>query len=343
MRFSVSLLLPAAALWLGPLTARSQPAQPVRLVSQSISNGLFGFGLSAPLGHTYELYGSANLSSWSLLANGTVGDNVSFVDGSTRSFSTRYYRAGLYWTMIVPNSYLLWFTTNGPDGRKIAYPFSNWRTTNGPDGRMITYPAGWTTNSGSDGRLIAYPAGWSTAKGPDGRLVAFPPTGCTLVTNADGRITFYPTSGQAGTNAYNSADWKIVTGGDGRQVAYPSSSFSTNQGPAGRLVAYVASGWTPVTGPDGRTLAYPAAEFTTNGSAAGRIIAFPISTWTTLQGPDGRTIAYPASDIPSVELDFEDQRLIALFGHLQSVLDGTDFYNYIIYTYFGTGEQRFVD
>jgi hypothetical protein len=345
MRFSSSFLLTVAACWCAPLSMQAQSSGQVRLVTpHAMSNHVFNANLYAPLGRTYEIDASTNFQNWSSVASGIVADSVPFVDGNSPGFPRRYYRASLDWTIMLPNTYLLFATNSGIDGRLIAYPY-NWITNQGTDGRLIGYPPGWNTNQGVDGRLIAYPSGWSTVKGPDGRLVAFPTNGCTTVTNADGRITVHPTSGVAGLgpNSYEAADWKLATGGDGRQVAFPVSNFPTNQGGDGRLVAYVATGWSTVHGPDGRTVAYPVAEFSTNASISGRTIVFPSSGWVTVQGIDGRTIAYPAIGTGTIELDFEDEQLFAFIGHLRTVLADPDFGNFLIYTYFGTGEQRFAD
>jgi len=309
-----------------------------------MTNHVFNASLSAPLGRTYEIDTTTNLTSLSFATNGIVSDSVPFTDGNAPQFPRRYYRASLDWTIMLTNTYLLFKTNSGIDGRVIAYPY-NWSTNQGTDGRLIAYPSGWSTNKGTDGRLIAYPPGWTTNNGPDGRLVAFPTNGCTMVTNADGRITVHPASGVPGlgTNSYQSVDWTLATGGDGRQMGFPVSNFPTNQGSDGRLVAFVATGWSTVHGPDGRTLAYPVAEFSTNASVSGRTIAFPSSGWATTQGIDGRMIAYPGIGTGIIELDFEDQQLFAFIGHLRGVLADPDFGNFIIYTFFGAGEQRFAD
>ena len=196
-----------------------------------MSNHVFDASLSAPLGRTYEIDAGTNFTAWSFAAGGVVTESVPFTDGNAPQFPRRYYRASLDWTIRLTNTYLLFKTNSGVDGRIIAYPY-NWNTNQGTDGRLVAYPPGWSTNRGGDGRLIAYPPGWSTNKGPDGRLVAFPTNGCTMVTNADGRITVHPTSGVPGlgTNAYESANWKLATGGDGRTVGFPASNFPTNTG-----------------------------------------------------------------------------------------------------------------
>ncbi len=337
--------LPMVILWCAPFLSHAQTSPQLRfLTPQEASNHVFNASLFAPLGRTYEIDGSTNFTNWPALAGGIVADSVPFTDGSAPGFPRRFYRASLNWTITLPNTYLLFKTNSGIDGRLIAYPY-NWNTNQGSDGRLIGYPPGWNTNQGSDGRLIAYPPGWTTNKGPDGRLVAFPTNGCSMVTNADGRIVVHPTSGVAGlgTNSYQSANWKLATGGDGRTMAYPVSSFLTNQGTDGRLVAYFSNGWNTVHGPDGRTVAYAVADYSTNASLSGRTIAFPSSGWTVVQGIDGRKIAYPASGTGTIELDFEDQQLFAFIGHLRTVLADPDFGNFIIYTFFGTGEQRFAD
>jgi hypothetical protein len=347
MRFSSSLLLAVAACCCVPLSVWSQSTGQVRVLApKAMSNHVVSVSLYAPPGRTYEIDDSPDLNSWAFATSGIVGDTTTFVDGNAPQFSKRFYRASLDWTIMVPNSYLFFATAGGRDGRMIAYP-TGWSTNQGSDGRIVAWPSGWSTNQGSDGRLIAFPAGWTTAKGPDGRLVAFPTNGCTPVTNNDGRITVHATSGLAGagTNAYVSADWKLATGGDGRQVAFPVSNFPTNEGGDGRVIAYVSTGWKTVHGPDGRVVAYPVADFTTNApTSSGRTIAFPSSGWSTTQGADARTIAYPAfGNTSTMELDFEDQQLFAFIGHLRTVLGDPDFENYIIYTFFGAGEQRFAD
>jgi hypothetical protein len=344
MRFSSSLLIAAAVCCCASPSTRAQTSPQVRLVTPQATNHVFNAGLFAPLGRTYEIDASTNFKNWSSQAGGIVADAVPFTDGNSPGFPLRFYRASVDWTIMLPNTYMLFKTNSGIDGRVIAYPY-NWNTNKGMDGRLIAYPPGWSTNQGSDGRLIAYPPGWTTNKGPDGRLVAFPTNGCTMVTNADGRLTVHPTSGVPGqgTNSYQSANWKLATGADGRQTAYPALSYSTNQGIDGRLVAYMSNGWNTVHGPDGRTLAYFVADFSTNASLSGRTIAFPKTGWTLAQGIDGRVIAYPAFGTGTIELDFEDQQLFAFIGHLRTVLADPDFANYVIYLFFGAGEQRFAD
>jgi hypothetical protein len=347
MRARHLLFLPVAILWCAPLPAWSQSTGQVRILTpKAMSNHMIDVSLYAPLGRSYEIDASPDLKSWSFATSGIVGDTATFVDGNAPQFSKRFYRASLDWTIMVPNTYLIFTTNSGVDGRVIAYPYT-WNTNRGSDGRLIAWPPGWSTNQGRDGRLIAYPSGWTTTNGPDGRLVAFPTNGCTLVTNNDGRITVHPASGLAGagTNAYVLADWKFSPGGDGRQAAFPVSNFLTNEGGDGRLVGYVSTGWSTVHGPDGRAVAYPVADFTTNTpTVSGRIIAFPGSGWSTAQGIDGRAIAYPTlGNTSTMELDFEDQQLFAFIGHLRTVLGDPDFENYIIYTFFGAGEQRFAD
>ncbi len=345
MRFSTFLFLPAVLCLFAGSSVQAQPVQPKMVGVGITSNDLFGFGLYAPLGRTYEIDTSPDFSSWTPMAGGLVVDSVPFVDGNPPQQARLFYRAGITWTIQVPNNYLIFLTSNGIDGRVIAYPITSWGTAHGADGRVVAYPPGWATNQGHDGRLIAYPAGWVTTNGPDGRLVAFPTNGCTLVTNANGRITVHPASGVpgAGTNSYQSVDWNLATGGDGRQAAYPFASFSTNEGGDGRMIAFPAAGWTTNRGPDGRMVAYPVTGFTTNSAVGGRLVAFPSSGWTTTRGVDGRLIAYPGLNTTPLVLDFEDQQLFAFIGHLRTVLGDPDFENYIIYTYFGTGGQRFGD
>jgi hypothetical protein len=344
MRVRHLLFVPIAILWSAPLSMQAQTSTQLRLLTpQVMSNHVVDVSLFAPLGRTYEIDASTDFKNWSSVASGIVADTVQFTDGSAPGFPARFFRASVDWTIMLPNTFLLFKTASGVDGRVIAYPY-NWNTNQGSDGRIMAYPPGWNTNQGGDGRLIAYPPGWTTVKGPDGRLVAFPTNGCTTVTNADGRITVHPASGVAGlgTNSYQSANWKLATGGDGRTMAYPASSFSTNQGIDGRLVAYFSNGWNTVHGLDGRTVAYPVADFSTNASLSGRTIAYP-GSWSTAQGIDGRKIAYPPIGSAPIELDFEDQQLFALIGHLRGVLADPDFGNFVIYTFFGTGEQRFAD
>jgi hypothetical protein len=345
MRSLAALFFSMAFCCCVPVSTHAQPVQPKLLGPGLTSNHLFSFGLYAPLGRTYEIDSSPDFTSWTPVAGGLVGDSVPFVDGNSPNQIRLVYRAGITWTIQVPNTYLIFLTSNGIDGRVIAYPYTGWNTVQGADGRMIAYPAGWATNQGRDGRLIAYPTNWVTTNSPDGRLVAFPATNCTLVTNANGRITVHPASGVPGlgTNSYQSADWKLAIGGDGRQAAYPLASFSTNEGSDGRMIAYPAAGWTTNRGPDGRLVAYPEAGFTTNRAVGGRIIAFPSSGWATARGGDGRLMAYPGFNTSPLVLDFEDQQLFAFIGHLRTVLGDPDFENYIIYTFFGTGEQRFGD
>jgi hypothetical protein len=345
MRFSISLLLLAALCRVVGLSVQAQPVQPKMVGAGINSNHLFGFGLYAPLGRTYEIDSSPDFSSWTPVTSGIVADSVPFVDANPPRQARLVYRAGIDWTIQVPNTYLIFHTNSGVDGRVIAYPFSGWNTAQGADGRVVAYPSGWATNQGPDGRLIAYPTNWVTTNSPDGRLVAFPPMGCTLVTNANGRVTVHPASGVpgAGTNSYQLVDWNLATGGDGRQAAYPFASFSTNEGSDGRMVAYPAAGWTTNRGPDGRMVAYPVTGFTTNSAVGGRLIAFPSSGWTTAGGVDGRLIVYPALNTSTLVLDFEDQQFFAFIGHLRTVLGDPDFENYIIYRFFGTGEQRFPD
>lgn len=345
MRFSTLLLLPAVLCLCAGLSAQAQPVQPKMVSVGLTSNHLFTLGLYAPLGRTYEIDSSPNFTSWTPVAGGIVADSVPFVDGNPPQQARLFYRASINWTIQVPNTYLIFQTSNGIDGRVIAYPITGWNTAQGADGRRIAYPAGWATNQGRDGRLVAYPTNWMATNSPDGRLVAFPTNGCTLVTNANGRITVHPTSGVPGlgTNSYQSVNWKMAIGGDGRIAAYPFASFSTNEGGDGRMIAFPSTGWTTNRGTDGRTLAFPAVGFTTNSAVSGRLIAFPSSGWATAAGLDGRLIAYPSLNTTPLILDFEDQQLFAFIGHLRTVLGDPDFENYIIYTFFGTGGQRFGD
>ena len=106
-----------------------------------------------------------------------------------------------------------WFTSEGYDGRKIAYP-SGWFTSEGYDGRKIAYPSGWFTSEGYDGRKIAYPQGWLTSEGRDGRKIAYP-LGWLTSEGRDGRKIAYPLG------------WFTSEGYDGRKVAYPLSATSS--------------------------------------------------------------------------------------------------------------------
>jgi hypothetical protein len=323
------------------IPARSQSSEQIQIVTPKRTNSGISFSLSAPLGRTCFINASPNLVSWSPVSTNIVGDSASFVDANAAHLGQRYFNASYDWTLMLPNLYQLFYTNSGRDGRIIAYPWT-WSTSEGTDGRLIAWPAGWSTNQGRDGRLIAFPSGWTTTNGPDGRLIAFPASGCSTAMGTDGRLRVHPNSGLAGTNAYVSADWNSATSGDGRLAGYPASNFSTNAGADGRLVAYESAGWSANRGPDGRTVAYPATGFAPATSSDGRAIAYPGSGWSTAQGTDGRMIAYPAFDTPVIQLDFEDQQLFAFIGHLRTVLVDPDFENYIIYEYFGTGEQRFV-
>lgn len=341
MRLRDFLPLFATLMCCSPQVSPAQPTQVRVIAPAKLTNGLFNLGVSAPLGRTYRADTTTNLTAWSPLATNIVGDSVLVADTNAPQFRMRYYRGALYWTIMLPNQYAGWQTATGRDGRVVAYP-TGWSTAQGRDGRTIAYPSGWSTSQGSDGRLIAFPSGWTTITGPDGRMEAFPATGCTTATGVDGRVTVHPTSGLPGTNAYLSADWASATGRNGRLVAYPSSGFSTTQGGDGDLVAFLSSGWGTASGPDGRTVAYPTADFTTGQGRDGRTIAYPASNWTTSQGADGRLVAYPGTGAAVIELDFENQQWFAFLGHLRTVLGDPDFENYVIYSFFGTGEERFI-
>jgi hypothetical protein len=348
MRFASGFLVFLATSLGAVLCAWCQSSQQVLLVpARSISNGAFQFNVSAPLGRTYQITATTNLSSLRLFASNIVSDTVSIVDPNVSHTAGRFFQGSVYWTVNLANPYPYYSTGAGVDGRLIAYPtiISAWTTNQGRDGRLIAYPPGWSTNEGPDGRLIAFPTGWTNAVGADGRMVAFPTNGFSTVAGPDGRLLVYPTPGLpgAGLNSYVSADWKSTNGDDGRQVVYPVSNFPTNQGADGRLVAFVSSNFATVRGLDARIVAYPATGYATNEGVAGRTIAYPSSSWSVAQGRDGRPIAYPAINTPTLQLDFENQQLFALLGHLRSVLGDTDFANYIIYRYFGTGDERFAD
>jgi hypothetical protein len=342
MRLSHFLLLSTALFSCDALPVWSQSARQIQLVASKLTNDGTSFSLYAPLGRTYYINASPDLVTWSLVDNNIIGESVSYADANAGHLRQRYFNASYHWTMQLPNPYQLFYAASGRDGRVIAYPYFGWNTNQGTDGRLIAYPAGWSTNQGADGRLIAFPSGWTTTNGPDGRLVAFPPSGCATTNGVDGRARVHPAPGLAGTNAYVPAAWKWIAGGDGRLAAYPSSNFLTNAGGDGRLVAYESAGWSTNCGTDGHTVAFPATGYATAKWADGRVIAYPNSGWMTVQGTDGRTIAYPATGTPGIEVDFEDQELFALLGHLRTVLADPDFENYVIYEYFGTGEQRFV-
>ncbi|MDI9889492.1 hypothetical protein QMZ92_35650, partial [Streptomyces sp. HNM0645] len=60
----------------------------------------------------------------------------------------------------------------------VAFPYDgSWRTTQGPDGRLIAYPNNWTYSWGSDGRAVAFLAAkWPTEIGSDGRMITYPPS-----------------------------------------------------------------------------------------------------------------------------------------------------------------------
>jgi hypothetical protein len=75
----------------------------------------------------------------------------------------------------------------------------------------------------------------------------------------------------------------------------------------------------------------------------GRRIAYPSSGWALRQGKDGRMTSYPTNTSATIELDFQDQSLFALLGNLKTLLSQSDFNSYVIYAFFGTGEQQYAD
>ena len=297
-----------------------------------LTNGSLSFSISAPLGRTYTINASTNLSAWSAIITNTVpSGSLSFADTNASQLQRRFYRGNLYWTVIVPNTYPTWQTTNIGDGRVLTFP-AGWQTAHGADGRTIAYPAGWSTAKGKDGRLIAFPSGFTNKAGADGRLVAYYQTGFSTVQGSDGRLLAYPSSG-----------WTALGGADGRKVAFPSTNFSTTNGLDGRVVAFPSSGWIRSRGVDGRSLSYPSSNFVTAQGVGGRKIAYPSSGWALRQGKDGRMTSYPTNTSATIELDFQDQSLFALLGSLKTLLSQSDFNNYIIYAFFGTGEQQYAD
>jgi hypothetical protein len=50
--------------------------------------------------------------------------------------------------------------------------------------------------------------------------------------------------------------------------------------------------------------------------------------------------SYPTNTDATINLDFQDQSLFPLLGNLKTILSQSDFDNYVIYTFFGTGEQQ---
>jgi len=323
----------AAILYGSVLPARSQTTQQFQFNSLKwIPSGSFSFGISAPLGRTYMIDASTNLTVWSSVITDTVpSGSVSFVDTTASRFQRRFYRGNHYWTILVPNTYPIWQTTTGDDGRLLNFP-SGWQTAKGADGRTIAFPAGWNTAQGSDGRMIAFPSGFTTKQGADGRLVAFYQTGFSTVQGSDGRLAAFPSTG-----------WTNLGSADGRTIVFPSANFATTTGADGRVVAFPLTGWATSRGIDGRNVAYPASNFLTAQGVDGRAIAYPHSGWVLQQGTDGRMNSYPTSASTTIELDFQDQSLFALFGGLRTILSQSDFNNYVIYAFFGTGEQQFSD
>ncbi|MCX6896261.1 MAG: hypothetical protein NTZ16_12345 [Verrucomicrobia bacterium] len=298
----------------------------------TITNNSIAVAISAPVGRTYMVETSTNFSAWnSLTTNIVAAGSVSFADTNVAQFQRRFYRGKLYWTVIVPNTYPTWLTTNGSGGRLLNYP-SGWQIAKGADGRTIAFPSGWNTAQGSDGRMIAFPPGFTNKVGADGRMVAYYQTGFTNVQGSDGRIVAYPASG-----------WTNRLGADGRRVAFPLTYFSTTNGIDGRVAAFPTVGWTNSRGADGRSVTYLSSDFATTNGADGRKIAYPNAGWALRQGADGRTTSYPTNTSATINLDFQDQSLFALLGTLKTILSPTDFNNYVIYAFFGTGEQQFAD
>jgi hypothetical protein len=314
-----------------------------------LTNGSFSFSLSGPLGRTYVIETSTNLTAWNPMITNTLPmGSVSFVDTNSPLFQSHFYRGQFYWTVIVPNIYLTWITTNSGDGRFLAFP-SGWNTAQGADGRAIAFPPGWNTAEGADGRTIAFPPAWNTAQGSDGRMIAFP-SGFSTNQGADGRLAAFQQTGFSTVQgsdgriaALPSSSWTDDVGADGRQAAFPSMDFQTNQGLDGRLVAFPSPGWITGCGADARNVAYPSSDFVTSQGADGRDISLLSSDWASLQGPDGRMSSYPTSPGATIELDFQDQSLFARFGTLQPLLSPLDFSDYVIYVFFGTGEQQFAN
>jgi len=310
--------------------AQGQPFQ--FSAAQIASNGSFSASLTAPLGRTYVVDASTNLANWSSgITNIVPISPISFVDSNASQLQRRFYRGRLYYTLIVTNRYPAWQTTNSGSGRQLAFP-TGWQTAKGADGRTIAFPSGWNTAKGSDGRLIAFPPGFTNKVGADGRIVAFYQTGFTNLQGSDGRVLAFPASG-----------WTNRLSADARRVAFPSTNFSTAVGADGRIAAFYSGGWTNSPGPDGRTVAYLSSEFSTAQGADGRKMAYPNSGWALRQGTDGRMTASPTNANLVINLDFQDQSLFALFGALKTVLSESDFNNYVIYTFFGTGDQQFND
>lgn len=340
-----------AALSCACLSALSQPAQQFEIGPPGVlPNGSFAFGIAGPLGRTYVIDAATNLLSWSSVATNTVSsDAPSFVDTTAPQFQQRFYRGKLYWTVIIPNQFPAWETIAGADGRTIAFP-SGWTTGQGQDGRRIAFPPAWGTAQGADGRLIAFPPGWTTSQGPDGRLVSFPPSGFATVQGRDGRIVAFPSSGwttagglDARQIAYLSAGWTTLLGGDGRLIAFPSYSFLTAEGSDARILAFPSAAWTQTQGTDARSVSYPLFGFTGVRGSDGRFVAYPLSGWTSVQGSDGRMVAYPTNQNATIQLDFQDQSSIAVLGTLNAALSNADFSDYVVYGYFGTGEQQFAE
>jgi hypothetical protein len=335
MKASKSLLLLFTILTFVAIPVRSQPVNIFHLSSfEGATNGTFGFNIFGPLGRTCIIDVSTDFTSWEPVITNTVAKGFSsYIEPNTSQFLHRFYRARLFWTAIVPNTYSSWLTTNSGNGRLLIFP-AGWNTATGADGRTIAYPPGWKTAQGSDGRIIAYPSAYAftTAQGTDGRVVAYPSTGFSTLQGDDGRIIAFPSS-----------SWTTSEGHDGRLVVFPSTGFSTTQGSDGRIVAFPLTGWTTNRGADARVISYPSSECATNQGFDGRTIAFSSSGWASLQGSDGRQISYPTSTNATMDLDFQNQSLFAVLGFLQPVLSQTDFRDYVVYTFFGTGNQQFSD
>jgi hypothetical protein len=315
--------------------------QPILNPPEYLTNGTFCFELMGATNRTYVVSATTNLADWQdLAACALFSPPFPFEDTNAAEFSLRFYRAMLFRLLIVSNSYPVWSTAEGRDGRCIAFPVG-WVTNSGDDGRAVAYPAGWATAEGADGRRIAYPPGWTAFQGDDGRMVAWPASVFTNAAGGDGRMVSLPSANW--TNAQGSdarcvafplLKWTTDQGADGRLVAHPVSFFTTVQGADGREVAYSSPGWLIAGGVDGRQVYYSLASFTTTNSSDGRLIAYPSSGWTTTQGADGRIAVYPSSPAAVLELNFQDQAFFDSLRTLQSILSPSTLNDFIIYFYF---------
>jgi len=124
------------------LTALSQ-AQPFQFsTGGTVTNGSFSSSVSAPLGRTYVINASTNLTAWNPITTNIAPNGLaSFVDSNASQLQLRFYRGNLYYTAIVPNIYPTWQTTNSGSGRQLTFP-SGWQTAKGTDGRTIAFPSG---------------------------------------------------------------------------------------------------------------------------------------------------------------------------------------------------------